>query len=124
MLDMLGSYGVQLVVNDGKTDSPPDMVYVSTIHQAVDGKRNVPGEYPTIQTAVDAANPGDEIIVQKGIYKENIIIDKYINLIGIGWPEIDGGTREGNVNTVSIAYLGNRAGKFEGFIVTGGGLGD
>jgi nitrous oxidase accessory protein NosD len=99
------------------------MVYVSTIHQAVDGKRNVPGEYPTIQTAIDAANPGDDIIVQKGIYKENIIIDKYINLTGIGWPEIDGGSREGNVNTVSIAYLGYRAGKIEGFIVTGGGLG-
>ena len=123
MLDMLGSYAVQLVVNDGKADSPPDMVYVSTIHQAVDGKRNVPGEYPTIQTAIDAANPGDDIIVQKGIYKENIIIDKYINLTGIGWPEIDGGSREGNVNTVSIAYLGYRAGKIEGFIVTGGGLG-
>jgi hypothetical protein len=123
MLDMVGSYGVQLVVNDGKADSPPDMVYVSTIHQAVDGKRNVPGEYPTIQTAIDAANPGDDIIVQKGIYKENIIIDKYINLIGIGWPEIDGGSREGNVNAVSFAYLGERAGKIEGFIVTGGGLG-
>jgi len=123
MLDMSGSYAIQLVVNDGKADSPPDVVYVSTMHQAQDGKRNVPGEYPTIQTAIDAANPGDDIIVQKGIYKENIIIDKNINLIGIGWPEIDGGTKEGNVNTISIAYLGERAGKVEGFIVTGGGTG-
>jgi len=123
MLDVLGSYAVQLVVNDGKVDSPPSIVYVSTLHQAVGGKRNVPGEYPTIQTAIDAANPGDDIIVQKGIYKENIIIDKNINLTGIGWPEIDGGSKEGNVNTVSMAYLGKRAGKIEGFIVTGGGLG-
>ncbi|MGB6970610.1 MAG: right-handed parallel beta-helix repeat-containing protein [Desulfobulbales bacterium] len=123
MLDRSGSYAVQLVVNDGKADSPPDMVYVGTVHQAVDGKRNVPADYPTIQMAIDAANPGDDIIVQKGIYHENIIIDKYINLIGIGWPEIDGGSAEGNVNTVSIAYLGERAGKIEGLIVTGGGLG-
>jgi hypothetical protein len=124
MLDVLGGYAVQLVVNDGKADSPPDIVYVNTMHQAVDGKRNVPGEYPTIQAAIDAANPGDDIIVQKGLYKENIIIDKYLNLIGIGWPVLDGGTQEGNVNTLSIAYLGNRAGKVEGFVVTGGGLGD
>jgi nitrous oxidase accessory protein NosD len=123
MLDVLGSYAVQLIVNDGKASSPPSVVYVNTMHQAEDGKRNVPGEYPTIQTAIDAANPGDDIIVQKGIYKENIIIDKNINLIGIGWPEIDGGSKEGNVNTVSIAYLGDRAGKVEGFIVTGGGTG-
>jgi nitrous oxidase accessory protein NosD len=122
MLDVLGGYAVQLVVNDGKADSPPEVVYVNTI-QAAAGKRNVPGEYPTIQTAIDAANPGDDIIVQKGVYKENIIIDKYLNLIGIGWPEIDGGSKEGNVNTVSIAYLGDRAGKVEGFIITGGGLG-
>jgi nitrous oxidase accessory protein NosD len=99
------------------------MVYVNTIHQAKDGKRNVPGEYPTIQTAIDAANPGDDIVVHKGMYKENIIIDKNINLIGIGWPEIDGGSKQGNKNTIIIAYLGDRAGKIEGFIVSGGGLG-
>jgi parallel beta-helix repeat protein len=122
-LDALGCYVVQLVVNDGKLDSPPDMVYVNTIHQAEDGKRNVPGEYPTIQTAIDAANPGDDIVVQKGLYKENIIIDKNINLTGVEWPEIDGGSQEGNINTVMIAYLGDRAGKVEGFIVSGGGLG-
>jgi nitrous oxidase accessory protein NosD len=123
MLDMSGSYAVQLIVNDGKAESPPDMMYVSVIDQTADGKRNVPEDYPTIQMAIEAANPGDDIIVQKGTYKENIIIDKYINLIGIGWPVLDGGSAEGNVNTVSFAYLGNRAGKIEGFIVTGGGLG-
>jgi len=123
MVDALGCYSAQLVVNDGKVDSIQDTVYVSTRHRAVDGKRDVPGEYPTIQAAVDAANPGDDIIVQKGTYKENIVIDKNTNLIGIGWPEIDGGSKEGDINTIMIPYLGYKAGRIEGFIIAGGGKG-
>ena len=123
VVDALGCYVAQLVVNDGKVDSLPDTVCVSTRHRAVDGKRNVPGEYPTIQAAVDAANPGDDIIVQKGTYKENVVIDKNINLIGIGWPKIDGGSKEGDINTIMIPYLGDKAGRIEGFIITGGGKG-
>ena len=123
VVDALGCYVARLIVNDGKVDSTPDTVYVSTRHRAVDGKRNVPAEYPTIQAAVDAANPGDDIIVQEGTYKENIVIDKNINLIGIGWPKIDGGSKEGNINTIMVAYLRDRAGRIEGFIITGGGTG-
>jgi len=123
VVDALGCYAARLVVNDGKADSAPDTVYVSTKHSAVDGKRNVPAEYPTIQTAVDAADPGDDIIVQKGVYKENIIIDKGVDLIGVEWPEIDGGSKEGDVNTIMIPYLGDKAGRIEGFIITGGGSG-
>jgi len=36
----------------------------------------VPDDYPTIQAAVDAANPGDTIIVSPGIYTEQITINK------------------------------------------------
>jgi parallel beta-helix repeat protein len=42
----------------------------------------VPGEYPTIQSALDAANPGDTIYVQKGIYSENIIVSKTLTVEG------------------------------------------
>ncbi|MDY6836632.1 MAG: right-handed parallel beta-helix repeat-containing protein [Thermodesulfobacteriota bacterium] len=122
-VDALGCYELKLVVSDGKTDSSPDTAYVSTKHNAVDGKRRVPEEYPTMQSAVDAANPGDDILVQKGIYQETIVMDKNVNLIGIGWPTIDGGSQEGNVNTIMVPYLGDRAGKIEGFIITGGGKG-
>ena len=123
VVDALGCYVARLVVNDGKENSIPDMVYVNIKHNAIDGKRNVPGEYPTIQTAVDAADPGDDIIVQNGIYKENIVIDKAVNLIGVGWPAIDGGSKEGDINTIIIPYLGDRAGRVEGFIIKGGGKG-
>jgi parallel beta-helix repeat protein len=123
VVDAFGCYEVGLVVNDGKTDSIQDTVYISTRHSGPDGKRNVPSEYPTIQAAVDAANPGDEIVVQKGIYKGTVVIDKAVDLTGRDWPTIDGGSEEGDINTVMVVYLGDRAGKIEGFVITGGGKG-
>ena len=123
LIDAFGCYEVRLVVNDGKTDSIKDTVYVNTRHSKADRKRNVPGEYPTIQTAVDAASPGDDIVVRKGVYEENIVLDTPVNLIGIGWPVIDGGSKDGDINTIMIPYLGDKAGRVEGFIVTGGGKG-
>ena len=40
---------------------------------------NVPENYLTIQSALNAAQTGDTVLVQPGIYSENII-----------WPEING----------------------------------
>jgi parallel beta-helix repeat protein len=41
---------------------------------------NVPGEYPTIQAAHDAASSGDTILLQPGVYVEQITISKAITL--------------------------------------------
>lgn len=38
-------------------------------------------DFTTIQAAVAAANPGDEIVVKPGIYKENIVINKNISIV-------------------------------------------
>lgn len=48
-----------------------------------------PGE--SIKSAVELAVNGDRIIVKEGLYKEaEILIDKQIELIGEGYPTIDG----------------------------------
>lgn len=45
----------------------------------------------SIKSALRAANPGDEIVVKGGTYKEgNIVIDKPVRLIGQHKPVIDG----------------------------------
>lgn len=36
--------------------------------------RRVPQEYPTIQNAVDAAEPGDLVLIGEGVYKEEVVV--------------------------------------------------
>jgi parallel beta-helix repeat protein len=40
----------------------------------------VPDDYPTIQVAVDAASPGDTIIVRAGTYIENVNVNKSLTI--------------------------------------------
>lgn len=42
----------------------------------------VPGNYSTIQEAINAASPGDTIFVGNGIYHEHVEVNKTITLIG------------------------------------------
>ena len=42
----------------------------------------VPDDYPTIQEAINAANPEDTIFVRAGTYYENVVVNKSIRLIG------------------------------------------
>lgn len=60
---------------------------------------NGTANYTTIQAAVNAANPGDEIFVYAGEYHENVIINKNLVLIGQNKDDtiIDGG---GNSNVM------------------------
>lgn len=41
---------------------------------------SVPGDYGSIQAAVDAASPGDRVVVDGGTYREQVLVDKDLDL--------------------------------------------
>ena len=48
-------------------------------------------DYPTIQAAVDAASPGDYILVESGVYSEQITVStNYLQIIGENGTILDG----------------------------------
>src|SRR3990172_8761328 len=77
---------------------------------------NVPSDYKTIQSAIDASSSGDTIKVSPGKYKENIILKEGIIIQGSGADAaiIDGGGK-GNV------VEGAKGAVLEGFTITNSG---
>lgn len=49
----------------------------------------VPADYPTIQAAIDAAEPGNIIRVSTGTYNENLTLNKPVSLIAETFDEIN-----------------------------------
>ena len=62
------------VIDENNQDDYPLMYPWGTIR--------VPQDYPTIQAAINAADPGDIILVFSGTYYENVVVDKSLTLIG------------------------------------------
>lgn len=92
---------------------------------------HVPGDHETIQAAIDAASPGDEIVVAAGIYRERITLKPRLRLrsagddtpgkLGLARAEatiIDGGGKQGDSPGVSMA----EGASLDGFTVTQVGL--
>ncbi|MBL51641.1 MAG: hypothetical protein CMG57_06750 [Candidatus Marinimicrobia bacterium] len=52
-------------------------ILISTVTAAT---IHVPADYPTIQEGIDASTNGDSVIVEQGIYSENLILEKEIVL--------------------------------------------
>jgi parallel beta-helix repeat protein len=63
-------------MGSGPQDKPePPTIVVDAMHR---------GDYPTLQAAVEAAEPGCRILVRPGLYREGIVIDKPVEIIGDG----------------------------------------
>lgn len=76
-----------------------------------------PNNYTNIQDAIDNANNGDTIFVYNGIYRENVIVDKMIDLIG----EIKQATIiDGNSNGTAVEICSDGV-VMRNFSVRGGG---
>lgn len=47
--------------------------------------------YLSLQAVLRRAHPGDTIRVQSGLYRGPIVVEKSVQLVGQGWPVLDGG---------------------------------
>lgn len=75
----------------------------------------VPQDFPTIQKAVDAAAPGDVIIIDKGIYKEFVVIPETKPRLTLRC--LEGAVIEGTINSFAETTT------IEGCTITGPGHG-
>lgn len=81
-----------------------------------------PGNYTTIQSAIDAAFPGDTVFVYNGTYVENVVVHKIINLTGEDrWTTIIDADRNGDAILVTADWVNitELTQMFTGFAVVG-----
>jgi len=82
----------------------------------------VPGGFETIQAAIDAAAPGDEILVAPGDYAEEItLLGKPITVRSEGGPDVTTLIGDGEGTVVDMSDMVGPDTLFEGFTITGGG---
>lgn len=100
---------------------------LSTVSVATGVTRRVPQDYPTIQNGVDAANPGDLVLVDRGVYTEAVFVTTpSVTLRGVDRNEVilDGKFEIGTgvmvgANGVVIENMTARNFTLNGFFWTG-----
>jgi hypothetical protein len=126
--------GATTTVTAPADTEPPDTDVPSTEPSGTEppsgepGVIEVPGDHPTIQAAVDAANPGDLILIAPGVYHEavNVVTDN-LTIRGLdrnevildGEFELDNGIRVLGANGVAIENMTAQNYSRNGFFWTG-----
>jgi plastocyanin len=70
----VGMIGVAVVGDIQYTPPSGTRGILPTVENPTGVTRRVPQEYPTIQNGVDAANPGDLVLIDKGEYNEAVFV--------------------------------------------------
>ena len=65
-------------------EGPFEGFFVSSVKFCKPADITIPTDFPTIQAAINASNPGDTIKVLPGIYTEQLTISKNLTIIGSG----------------------------------------
>ena len=120
-----GMAGVVVVGNAEYHPSPRGALMA--VSQPTGVTRHVPQEYPTIQAAVDAASPGDLVLVDKGVYREEVTVTTpSIVIRGVDRNEtiVDGEFVRGNgiaiyADAVAVENMTARNAVLNGFFWTG-----
>lgn len=72
------------------------------------------GPLPTVGAALTRAAAGDTVVVAPGVYRERLVIERPVTLIGEGWPVVDGGGRGHVVEARAAVFI-------RGFVLRGSG---
>ena len=94
-----------LVVGDVEYNAATGGEPIEPVEEWTGTTRRVPDDYPTIQNAVDAAEPGDLVLVDRGVYREQVdVTTPYITIRGVDRQDvvIDGEfTRANGINVAA-----------------------
>jgi plastocyanin len=107
--------------------SPSPLGRIAPVERPSGRTRRVPAEYPTIQAAVDAAAPGDLVLIDRGVYREEVTVTTpSLVLRGVDRDQviIDGEFVRGNgitvlADAVAVENLTARNAVLNGFFWTG-----
>ncbi len=72
--EYLGMVGTVVVGGGGQASTEGSLTLAASSDEWSGTVRNVPEDYPTIQSAVDAAEPGDLVLIQPGRYRESVSV--------------------------------------------------